>query len=63
MTLDNSFLKHRFNAKRILIGLTDELSSQSVNAMYLIWLDTHMCVLRTCYCDGSSNSGPVVVLR
>ena len=41
MGLDNSFLKHRFNAKRILIGLTDELSGQSVNAMYLIWLDMH----------------------
>ena len=26
MGLDNSFLKHRFNAKRILIGLTDELT-------------------------------------
>ena len=41
MGLDNSFLKHRFNAKRILIGLTDELSGQSMNTMYLVWLDTH----------------------
>ena len=38
-------------AKRILIGLTDDPSDQSVLAMYLIWLDTHLCVLRTCYCD------------
>ena len=33
-----------------------------MNAMNLIWLDTHMCVPRTCYCDDTSNSGPVVAL-
>ena len=22
-----------------------------MKAMYLIWLDTHLCVPRTCYCD------------
>ena len=37
--------------KRILIGFTDDPSGQSVLAMYLMWLDTHLCVLRTCYCD------------
>ena len=42
-------------AKRILIGLTDDPSGQSVLAMYLIWLDTHLCVPRTCYCDDTSN--------
>ena len=49
-------------AKRILIGLTDDPSDQSVLAMYLIWLDTHLCVPRTCYCDDTSNSGLVVAL-
>ena len=63
MALDNSFLKHLFNAKSILIGLTDDPSGQSVKAMYLIWLDTHLCVPRTCYCDDTSNSGLVVPLR
>ena len=62
MAVDNSFLKHLFYAKRILIGLTDDPSSQyeSVNAMYLIWLVTHLCIKCTCYCDDTSNSGPVV---
>ena len=42
----------------ILIGLTDDPSGHSVNAMYLIWLDTHnVCnsVPRTCYCDDTIN--------
>ena len=47
-------------AKRILIGLTDDPSGQSVLAIYLIWLDTHLCV--PCYCDDTSNSGLVVAL-
>ena len=33
-----------------------------MNAMYLVWLDTHLCVPRTCYCDDTSNSGLVVAL-
>ena len=55
MVLDNSCFNQRFNAKRILIGLTDDPSGQSTFAMYLIWLDTHLCVPRTCYCDDTSN--------
>ena len=62
MALDNSFLKHWYNTKCILIGLTDDPSGKSVKAMYLIWLDTHLCVPRTCYCDDTSNSGLVVAL-
>ena len=51
MALDNSCFNQRFNAKRILIGLTDDPSGQSTFAMYLIWVATHLCVPRTCYCD------------
>ena len=44
------------SAKRILIGLTDDPSSQSTFAMYLIWVAKHLCVPRTCYCDDTLNS-------
>ena len=65
MALDNSCLKPWFNAKRILIGLTDDPNDQSAIAIYLMWLATHMSVPRTC-CTGGYATGresAVFVLR
>ena len=64
MVLDNRLFQSVTYAKRILIGLTDDPSGQSVLAMYLIWLDTHLCVLRTCYCDDTQlGSRGCIALR